>query len=242
MFGGDLGRYDRPVLRDPDPVAAADVLLVESTYGDRRHEADDHGARFAAIVRETIARNGKVVIPAFAIGRVEEILYWLKQLEEAHADPGGACVRGQPDGGRGARVLRQAGRRARRRHARGGQAAGELRDAPVPDGVVGAAVGGAGRVEDAGGDHLGQRHGDGRTRAAPSQARAAGCAQHGALRRLSGGRHAGPLARRWRAGGEDPRPVRARLRAGRTDRLDVGPRRRRGDPALAARVHRSARR
>ncbi len=87
VFGGDLGRYDRPVLRDPDPVAAADVLLVESTYGDRRHEPDDHGARFAAIVRETIAQNGKVVIPAFAIGRVEEILYWLKQLEERHEIP-----------------------------------------------------------------------------------------------------------------------------------------------------------
>jgi metallo-beta-lactamase family protein len=87
VFGGDLGRYDRPVLRDPEPVAAADVLLVESTYGDRRHEADDHGARFAAIVRETIARNGKVVIPAFAIGRVEEILYWLKRLEEAQQIP-----------------------------------------------------------------------------------------------------------------------------------------------------------
>jgi metallo-beta-lactamase family protein len=87
VFGGDLGRYDRPVLRDPDPVGAADVLLVESTYGDRRHEPDDAGARFGTIVRETIARKGKVVIPAFAIGRVEEILYWLKQLEEAREIP-----------------------------------------------------------------------------------------------------------------------------------------------------------
>ena len=87
VFGGDLGRYDRPVLRDPEPVPAADVLLVESTYGDRRHEPDDHGARFGAIVRETIGRNGKVVIPAFAIGRVEEILYWLKRLEEAQQIP-----------------------------------------------------------------------------------------------------------------------------------------------------------
>jgi metallo-beta-lactamase family protein len=87
VFGGDLGRYDRPVLRDPEPVAAADVLLLESTYGNRRHEVDDDGVRFGTIVRETIARNGKVVIPAFAIGRVEEILYWLKHLEEAGAIP-----------------------------------------------------------------------------------------------------------------------------------------------------------
>ena len=82
VFGGDLGRYDRPVLRDPEPLTSADVLLVESTYGDRRHQADD-GARLAAIVRETVGRGGKVVIPAFAIGRVEEVLYWLKRLEEA---------------------------------------------------------------------------------------------------------------------------------------------------------------
>jgi metallo-beta-lactamase family protein len=87
VFGGDLGRYDRPVLRDPDSVRAADVLLVESTYGDRTHEADDHGAHFGELVRETVARHGKVVIPAFAIGRVEEILYWLKHLEESHQIP-----------------------------------------------------------------------------------------------------------------------------------------------------------
>jgi metallo-beta-lactamase family protein len=86
-FGGDLGRYDRPVLLDPEPIAQTDVLLVESTYGDRRHDPNDNGRRFGEIVRETIARNGKVIIPAFAIGRVEEILYWLKQLEEEGAIP-----------------------------------------------------------------------------------------------------------------------------------------------------------
>jgi metallo-beta-lactamase family protein len=86
-FGGDLGRYDRPVLLDPEPIEATDVLLVESTYGDRRHDPNDNGRRFGEIVRETIGRNGKVIIPAFAIGRVEEILYWLKQLEDEGAIP-----------------------------------------------------------------------------------------------------------------------------------------------------------
>ena len=56
LFGGDLGRYGRPVLPDPSPVAEADVLLVESTYGDRLHEADDNGERLAAIVNDTVAR------------------------------------------------------------------------------------------------------------------------------------------------------------------------------------------
>jgi metallo-beta-lactamase family protein len=75
------------VLRDPEPMTEADILLVESTYGDRAHDADDDGARLAAVVRETIGRGGKIIIPAFAIGRVEEVLYWLKRLEDEHAIP-----------------------------------------------------------------------------------------------------------------------------------------------------------
>jgi metallo-beta-lactamase family protein len=82
LFGGDLGRYSRPVLPDPSSPVEADVLLVESTYGDRVHEPDDNGARLAAIIKDTVARGGKVIIPAFAIGRVEEVLYWIKKLED----------------------------------------------------------------------------------------------------------------------------------------------------------------
>lgn len=82
LFGGDLGRYGRPVLPDPEPVAHADVLLVESTYGDRLHEPDDGGERLAAIIRGVAERGGKLIIPAFAIGRVEEVLYWIRLLEE----------------------------------------------------------------------------------------------------------------------------------------------------------------
>src|SRR5580765_64381 len=87
LFGGDLGRYGRPVLPDPSPVDGADVLLVESTYGDRQHVPDDGGARLAEMVTDTAARGGKLIIPAFAIGRVEEVLYWLKQLEDARRIP-----------------------------------------------------------------------------------------------------------------------------------------------------------
>lgn len=82
VFGGDLGRYGRPVLRDPVPIERADVLLLESTYGDRLHPADDDGERLAEVIRTTIDRRGKVIVPSFAIGRVEEVLYWIKRLEE----------------------------------------------------------------------------------------------------------------------------------------------------------------
>ena len=81
LFGGDIGRFGRPVLPDPTMVEAADYLLVESTYGNRVHEQDDNGTRLADIVNATATKGGKLIIPAFAIGRVEELLYWLKRLE-----------------------------------------------------------------------------------------------------------------------------------------------------------------
>jgi metallo-beta-lactamase family protein len=87
VFGGDLGRYGRPVLRDPQSIPAADVLLLESTYGDRIHQPDDNGDRLAAIISETAAAGGRVIIPSFAIGRVEEVLYWIKKLEDEHRIP-----------------------------------------------------------------------------------------------------------------------------------------------------------
>ncbi len=81
LFGGDLGRYGRPVLQDPGDRPDADVVLMESTYGDREHLEDDEGERLAEVVRETASRGGRVIIPSFAIGRVEEVLYWLRRLE-----------------------------------------------------------------------------------------------------------------------------------------------------------------
>ncbi len=87
LFGGDLGRYARPVLPDPEDAVQADVVLVESTYGDRDHPTDDQGNELAVVIRETAARGGKVVIPAFAIGRVEELLYWIRRLERERRIP-----------------------------------------------------------------------------------------------------------------------------------------------------------
>jgi metallo-beta-lactamase family protein len=87
LFGGDLGRYARPVLPDPSNAVQADVVLLESTYGDRDHVADDNGEELAQVVRSTIERGGKLIIPAFAIGRVEELLYWMRRLEQERRIP-----------------------------------------------------------------------------------------------------------------------------------------------------------
>ena len=81
LFGGDLGRDARPVLPDPTDGVQADVVLVESTYGDRDHLDDDGGERLAEVIRDTAQKGGKLIVPAFAIGRVEEMLYWVRRLE-----------------------------------------------------------------------------------------------------------------------------------------------------------------
>ncbi len=80
-FTGDLGRYRRPILKDPMPVAAADTLIAESTYGDRIHEPDDIGL-LAATIRETAERGGCLLVPAFAVDRTQELIYIIRQLEE----------------------------------------------------------------------------------------------------------------------------------------------------------------
>ena len=87
LFGGDLGRYNRPVLPDPASAMAADVVLCESTYGDRDHLPDDEGAQLEEVIEDTARRGGKLIVPAFAIGRVEELLYWIRRLEREKRIP-----------------------------------------------------------------------------------------------------------------------------------------------------------
>ena len=87
LLGGDLGRYNRPVLQDPTDAMSADVALVESTYGDRDHAVDDQGEQLAEVIRDTARRGGKLIVPSFAIGRVEELLYWVRRLEQEHRIP-----------------------------------------------------------------------------------------------------------------------------------------------------------
>ncbi|MDP9324008.1 MAG: MBL fold metallo-hydrolase, partial [Acidobacteriota bacterium] len=77
----------RPVLPDPSTIPEADYLLVESTYGNRVHQQDDNGTQLADVVNSTAERGGRIIIPSFAIGRVEELIYWLKRLEEEKRIP-----------------------------------------------------------------------------------------------------------------------------------------------------------
>ena len=83
VFTGDLGRYDDPIMLDPDPVSAADYLVMESTYGDRVHEKTDPAEALAGVVEATVKRGGTLVVPAFAVGRAQTLLYYLWQLRSA---------------------------------------------------------------------------------------------------------------------------------------------------------------
>jgi metallo-beta-lactamase family protein len=87
-FSGDLGRPNAPILRDPVVVQGLDYLIVESTYGDREHPSfEQASAELARMVRATVARGGKVIIPSFAIGRTQELLYFLHRQIEAREIP-----------------------------------------------------------------------------------------------------------------------------------------------------------
>jgi metallo-beta-lactamase family protein len=82
IFSGDLGRYDEPILNDPAPPPETDYLLVESTYGNRIHDQTSPKDRLAEIINETVQRGGKIIIPAFAVGRTQLLVYYLRELED----------------------------------------------------------------------------------------------------------------------------------------------------------------
>jgi metallo-beta-lactamase family protein len=88
LFSGDVGRYDQAILNDPrTPPGAVDVLICESTYGDRDHPAGDPAALLADIVNRAAQRGGSIVIPAFAVGRTQTFMYYLRQLEDENKIP-----------------------------------------------------------------------------------------------------------------------------------------------------------
>jgi metallo-beta-lactamase family protein len=87
LFSGDLGHYDQPIIKDPEPPPACDYMLVESTYGDRLHDPEDPKIALARIINETAERGGVVLIPAFAVGRTQEMIYLIRELEDEKKIP-----------------------------------------------------------------------------------------------------------------------------------------------------------
>ena len=83
LFSGDIGQPDRPIIRDPEILEQADYLIMESTYGNRlHHNGPDPGEQLAVILEEAGRTGGNVIIPAFAVGRTQEIIYFLRRISE----------------------------------------------------------------------------------------------------------------------------------------------------------------
>lgn len=78
VFGGDLGRPKQPIIREPERPARADFLLIESTYGDRNHPKDSPKDVLLRLINRTCKSGGMLVIPAFAVGRTQDVLYYLR--------------------------------------------------------------------------------------------------------------------------------------------------------------------
>ena len=87
FFSGDVGRYGHPILKDPEVPARCDVLLCESTYGDREHPTDSPEDAMADVVNRVAKRGGVIVIPAFAVDRTQTIMYIVRKLEDANRIP-----------------------------------------------------------------------------------------------------------------------------------------------------------
>lgn len=87
LFSGDLGKYDQPIIRDPVAPPACDYLLIESTYGDRLHDPEEPKVALERIIRKAAATNSVVLIPAFAVGRAQEIIYLIRELEDEKRIP-----------------------------------------------------------------------------------------------------------------------------------------------------------
>jgi len=82
LFSGDLGRPSRPILRDPVQIFEVDYLVLESTYGDRLHDPKPPEEELARVINESVKRGGSLVIPSFAVGRTQELLFCIRELEE----------------------------------------------------------------------------------------------------------------------------------------------------------------
>ncbi len=87
LMGGDLGRYNTPIIRDPEAVDFAEYLVIESTYGNRLHSTEDPKTKLADIFRDAWAGGNRILVPSFSIGRTQELLYYISQLQKENRMP-----------------------------------------------------------------------------------------------------------------------------------------------------------
>ena len=88
VFSGDIGNGNRPLIKDPQYIKDADYVVMESTYGDKEHETPpDYAVALAGVLKDTFTRGGNLVIPAFSVGRTQEMLYFIRRIKTEHLLP-----------------------------------------------------------------------------------------------------------------------------------------------------------
>lgn len=87
LMSGDLGRYNTPIIRDPETVENAEYLVIESTYGDRLHSTEDPMLKIESVVKQAVEQGGSILVPSFSIGRTQELLYYFSMLQKEQRIP-----------------------------------------------------------------------------------------------------------------------------------------------------------
>ena len=183
VFSGDLGRYGDPIFHDPSPVSAADYLVVESTMATGNTTGSIRRSRLPKIVSRTVGRGGTVVIPSFAVGRAQSLMFHIQRLKAAGQLRNVPVFLDSPMAVDASEVFCR-----------------NVEDHKLPNVMPHVLRGrdlcaqrrriqGAHRQSDAEDHHLGKRHGHRRPGVAPSQAICPGPEEHHSVRRLSGGGH-----------------------------------------------------
>jgi metallo-beta-lactamase family protein len=219
VFSGDLGRPNDPVMRAPAAIIGADYLVVESTYGNRTHDSKNPQDVLAEVITRTAARGGTVLIPAFAVGRAQSLLYHLYMLKSARRIPNLPVFLDSPMAMDAGGIFHE----HRRDHRLSNS---ECRD-------VCSLARNTRSVEESKGDrpqsrarncHLGKWHGNRWSGAAPSKGLRAGFAQHGAVRRIPSGRNAWLGDGRRSSRSQDPRKLHTGSGRGHESRHALRPR------------------
>jgi metallo-beta-lactamase family protein len=107
VFSGDIGRYGAPILVDPQPLQFGDLVLIESTYGDRLHDKADPAEELRDIINRTAKRGGIVIVPSFAVGRTQTLLYYLRELKSKRAIPDIPIIVDSPMAGDATEIYRR---------------------------------------------------------------------------------------------------------------------------------------
>ena len=197
-FSGDVGRYDVPILKAPEPYPGSTYLVVESTYGDSLHDPGDPRDQLAEVITEAVRSKGVILIPAFAIDRTQEVLFFLRELiEDGTIDPLPIFLDSPM-----AREATEAYRSCALEHdAEMRELVREGIEPLVPANLV--TVGTVdeskrlNKLDRAGTDRLGFRHGHRGAHPAPPPSSPAGPEHDRRVCRLPGGRHAGTQDPRW---------------------------------------------